>query len=484
MPAVSVTPADWAALRARITGEVVVQGSPGYDQARKPAIARFQDARPRAVVFCATAEDVAEALAVARRSGLPAVPRSGGHCFAGRSSGPGMVIDVTPMRSVSVTDRVTTGAVTTGELPTGEVATGEVATGGVTTGAVTTIGAGARLGEVYDALGAHGLTIPAGCGPGVGIAGLTLGGGLGILGRTHGLTCDSLLAARVVLADGSAITCDGGQASDLFWALRGAGHGTFGVVTTLDIRTGPEPDTTAFHLTWRYEHAERVIRAWQDWAPAAPGELAASLLITASGARPLEVNVFGAMLGGEAATVRMLGELKVHDPATAYTEPMPYRDTKRYLAELGDQMTAAVPEAGHSFVKSEFFRRPLPDGAVAALVAGLGRDLRPGQARELDFSPWGGAYNRVAADATAFPHRDALFLLKQAVTVSPADDQAAARDWLARSWAAAHPWGTGGAYPNFPDPDLPDPDRAYYLGNYDRLREVKARYDPAGFFGR
>jgi berberine-like enzyme len=182
--------------------------------------------------------------------------------------------------------------------------------------------------------------------------------------------------------------------------------------------------------------------------------------------------------------VRMLGELKVHDPATAHTRPMPYRDTKRYLAGLGDQMTAAVPEAGHSFVKSEFFRRPLPDGAVAALVAGLGRDLRPGQARELDFSPWGGAYNRVAADATAFPHRDALFLLKQAVTVSPADDQAAARDWLARSWAAVHPWGTGGAYPNFPDPGLEDPGHAYYLGNYDRLRQVKARYDPAGFFGR
>src|SRR5689334_16003954 len=473
MPAVSVTPADWAALRARITGEVVVQGSPGYDQARQPAIARFQDARPQAVVFCATAEDVAEALAVARRSGLPAVPRSGGHCFAGRSSGPGMVIDVTPMRSVSVAGGVTTGEVTTGEVTTGEV----------TTGGVATIGAGARLGEVYDALGGQGLTIPAGCGPGVGIAGLTLGGGLGILGRTYGLTCDSLLAARVVLADGSAIACDGSQASDLFWALRGAGHGTFGVVTSLDFRTVPEPATTAFHLTWPYEHAERVIRAWQDWAPAAPGELAASLLITASGARPPEVNVFGAMLGSEAATVRMLGELKVPDPATAHTRPMPYRDTKRYLAGLGDQMTAAVPEAGHSFVKSEFFRRPLPGGAVAALVAGLGRDLRPGQARELDFSPWGGAYNRAAADATAFPHRDALFLLKQAVTVSPADDQAAAGDWLARSWAAVHPWGTGGAYPNFPDPELTDPGHAYYLGNCDRLREVKARYDPAGFFG-
>src|SRR5690349_7422433 len=304
MPAVSPTPADWAALRAKIAGEVVVQGSPGYDQARQPAIARFRDARPQAIVFCATADDVAEALAMARRSGLPDVPRSGGHCFAGRSSGPGIVIDVTPMRSVSVT------------------------------GGVATIGAGARLGAVYVALAGQGLTIPAGCGPDVGIAGLTLGGGLGILGRTHGLTCDSLLAARIVLADGQTVAGDDSHAGDLFWALRGAGNGTFGVVTSLDFRTVPEPATTAFHLTWPYDHAERVIRAWQDWAPAAPGELAASLLITASGTRPPAVNVFGAMLGDEAATRRLLGELAAPDPATIDSKPMPYRDAKRYLAEL------------------------------------------------------------------------------------------------------------------------------------------------------
>ena len=447
----SPSPADWAALQARIAGEVVTPGSPGYDQARRPAIARFRDARPQAVVFCATDGDVAETLAVARRSGLPAVPRSGGHCFAGGSSGPGIVIDVTPMRSVSVT------------------------------GGVARIGAGARLGQVYDALAGQGLTIPAGCGPDVGIAGLTLGGGLGILGRTHGLTCDSLLAARVVQADGQTVACNASHAADLFWALRGAGHGTFGVVTALDFRTVPQPAATAFHLTWPYDRAERVLRAWQDWAPAAPGGLAASLLITAASGRAPEVNVFGAMLGDEVTTTRLLGDLAAPDPATVHAKTWPYRDAKRYLAELGDQMTAGVPEAGDSFVRSEFFRRPLPDGAVAALVASIGRDLRPGQARELDFSPWGGAYNRVAADATAFPHRDAMFLLKQAVTV-PRSGQAAARDWLGRSWAAVHPWGSGGAYPNFPDPDLADPGRAYYLGNYERLRQVKERYDPGGFF--
>jgi hypothetical protein len=189
---------DWVALQGAIAGEVVRPGSPGYERARKPAIARFHDSRPEAVVFCASAGDVSEAIVAARRFGLAAVARSGGHCFAGTSSTAGMVIDVTPMRSVSVA------------------------------GGVATTGAGARLGAVYEALDGEGLTIPAGCGPDVGIAGLTLGGGLGILGRRYGLTCDGLLAARVVRADGRVIECDGDHASDLFWALRGAGTGTFG----------------------------------------------------------------------------------------------------------------------------------------------------------------------------------------------------------------------------------------------------------------
>jgi FAD/FMN-containing dehydrogenase len=464
--AANPSPADWAALQDAITGEVMKPGSPGYDEARRPAIARFRDSRPQAVVFCATAGDVAEALSVARRFRLPAVPRSGGHCFAGRSSTAGMVIDVTPMRSVSVAD-------------------GPATTGSTTTGSAT-IGAGARLGEVYDALAGHGLTIAAGCGPGVGIAGLALGGGLGILGRRYGLTCDQLLAARVVRADGQLTACDDDHASDLFWGLRGGGTGTFGVVTSLTLRTVPAPAGTVFHLTWPHDHAGRVIRAWQEWAPAGPDELAASLLITAAGTGVPAVNVFGALLGGEATAARLLGGLATAigtDPLSAHARSMASRDIKRYLAELGDHMSGGGPEEGHSFVKSEFFSRPLPDGAVAALVAGFGRDRRPGQARELDFSPWGGAYNRVSAQATAFPHRDARFLLKHSVTVSPAGDRPAARGWLARSWAAVHPWGTGGAYPNFPDPDLPDPGRACYLGNYDRLRQVKARYDPDGFFG-
>jgi FAD/FMN-containing dehydrogenase len=211
--------ADWDALERVIDGDVVLPGSPDYDPLRKPAIPRFHDVPPQAVVLCRSPADVAETIRLARRTGLPTATRSGGHCFAGHSSTDGIVVDVTPMRSVS--------------------GSGEVAT----------VGAGARLGAVYDALAEHDLTIPAGCGPTVGIAGLTLGGGLGILGRSHGLTADHLLAAQVVLADGRVVDCDQQRDPELFWALRGAGGGS-----------------SAWSRPWRSAPSRRPRRPASTWS--------------------------------------------------------------------------------------------------------------------------------------------------------------------------------------------------------------------------
>jgi FAD/FMN-containing dehydrogenase len=454
---VSVAPPAWSALERALAGEVILPGSPGYVGASTPAIPRFDLVRPAAVVRCRTPEDVAETLAFARRSGLTTAARSGGHCFAWRSTTRGIVIDVTPMTSVSLS------------------------------GEVATIGAGTRLAEVYDTLAAQGRTIAAGCGPTVGIAGLTLGGGLGILGRRHGLTCDQLLGARVVLADGHVVDCDQHHHEDLFWVLRGAGAGDFGVVTSLVFRTVPAPAANCFRLTWPPAQAAALIGAWQEWAPDAPDELAASLLLVvpADLEQPPVVNVFGSMLGDEGDLAPLLEDLVQRagvDPPSATQVHLPLREAKRYLAEHGpgdDQ-----PD-GHPFSKSEFFRRSLPTEAVGALVEHLVTERVAGESRELDFSPWGGAYNRVEPDATAFVHRRERFLLKHAAVVGPATPVAgrqAARRWLADSWATVHPWGTGGVYPNFPDPDLEDPLRAYHGANLDRLLQVKRLYDPEGFF--
>ena len=409
----------------------------------RPALARFRDIQPEAVVACRTPQDVAAGFEYAEASGLPVAVRSGGHCFAGRSSTDGVLIDVSLLDGVAVAD------------------------------GRATIGAGALLGDIYDALDAHGVTIPAGCGTDVGIAGLTLGGGLGILGRLHGLTSDALRAAEVVLPDGRQVRCDEHEEPDLFWALRGAGGGRFGVVTTLHFATVPAPEMTAFETFW--DDPAALIARWQAWGPDAPDALAASLLITAG--EDLEVKVFGAYAGPEAEARELVAALG--EPLSSAFQAGSAREAKRFLAGLGGAGDGDGEE-GHAYLRSEFFAASLSAGAIDALVAELAGG---GFTRELDFSPWGGAYTRTPVEASAFAHRDARFLLKHGAVVAPGGPVDDARAWLDRSWAITHPFGTGGVYPNFPEDGL-DPWAPEYLGaNRERLLALKRRYDPEGVLG-
>jgi hypothetical protein len=449
----------WRNLTAALEGELVLPGSRRYDEVRRPQIPRFHEVRPQAVVLSRTTEDVAEAVAFARRSDIEVAVRSGGHDFAGRSSGPGMVLDLSPMHSLEVSD------------------------------GLAIVGPGFRLGELYAALAEHGLTIPAGCGATVGIGGQALGGGLGLLGRSRALTSDQLVAAQVVLADGRVVECDEQRHEDLFWALRGAGARGLGVVTRLTLRTLPEPAATAFHVKWPHERASALIATWQQWSPPGPDALAASLLVTVGGEAGTDpvVHLFGSMIGSERETAALLDEfasLAGAPPASSERAHMRYGSLKSHLAERGpgDQ----EDEDGRPYMKSEFFRAPLPSGTVEELVERFVQGRRPGEARKLDFMPWGGAYNRVPADATAFPHREELFLLEHSVVVPAGFDATAtegARAWLSDSWELVHPSGSGGVYANFPDPDLPDEERAYWGDNLERVRRVKEKYDPEGVLG-
>jgi FAD/FMN-containing dehydrogenase len=459
---------DWEALRRRIDGEVALPGSPAYQASPPPFNARFHDVRSAAIVSCRSPQDVGEAIAFAGRHGLQIATRAGGHSFAAHSSTQGVLIDVTPMLSVTVA------------------------------GGVATVGAGARLGEVYEALQAHDLAIPGGTCPPVGVAGLTLGGGLGILGRKHGVTSDHLVGAEVVLADGRILQCDDHHEQDLFWALRGAGAGNFGVVTRLVFRAVPAPSsTTNVQLAWPFADAAAVVQAWQRWAPTAPDELAASLKITTGDDpdQPPAVDVYSAFHGSRADAARLVEELIAEvgsDPAAAALTPMTWQQTRRFWAELGNpgeepggSSVPQPPDVPCLYAKSEFFARPLPPEAVGALLEAFGEGRTSGESRELDFMPWGGAYNRRPPDATAFVHRDQLFQLKHAAVVgvdAPPANQAAAHRAATRSWASVHPWGSGRVFQNFADPDLEHWADAYYGPNYPRLVGVKARYDPANRF--
>jgi len=434
---------DLAEFRTSLDGELFSPDCPGYEAVRRPANVAYQDARPRLVVLCRSVSDVVRAVRYARATGDRIAPRGGGHCFAGRSTTDGIVLDLSGLDRVGVSDD-----------------------------RVVTIGAGARLGPVYAALRAHGLTLPAGCGPTVGIAGLTLGGGIGLLGREYGLTCDRLIGAQVVLADGRIVDCDKVREPDLFWALRGAGGGQFGVVTSLRFDPIPEPVTTRVEAHWPDIPAGELVSAWQAWAPDAPDELTVNLTLESAPGAPARATLFGAATLKAGPTRKLLGEftgLSGAVPALELRAGVPYHQLKHTFADLD----APNPPGRAARLRSEFFARAMSHRTLASLLSQLDTPGAMGR-RRLTLTAMGGAYNRVTADATAFAHRGERFLLEH--IADPADP------WVDRSWATAHADGSGHVYPNFPDPRLDDWPAAYHAGNYPRLAAVKNAYDPHRFF--
>jgi FAD/FMN-containing dehydrogenase len=404
---------------------------------------RYGEVRPAAIAQCSSAADVVEVIAKARSTGMPVVPRSGGHCFAGRSSTTGIVLDVSPMASIAIAD------------------------------GVASVGAGVRLPALYDALDAAGMTIPAGCGLTVGIAGLVLGGGIGLLGRLHGLTSDKLSAAEMVLADGSVVRCSPEEHADLWWAIRGSGGGQFGVVTRLWFTGVPSPTAHRLHLTWPRDHAVAVVDAWQRWAPYSPDEVNVAVKVTREG-----VHVFGLVLDDLDQVDRLVVAVGSEPSSTAVAR-MPYRELKRSVVGLGD-VESAMPRLTVS--KSCFFEDSLPGTTWREVLTNLGD-------AELNLTPMGGEYNRHGLDWSAFAHRDQAFLLELVAGVPLPTGEAALqaaesglRSTLAELFAPLQAFSSGRVYVNFPDPTLEDPLTAYHGENLDRLLTVKQTYDPDGFF--
>ncbi|WP_199785941.1 MULTISPECIES: FAD-binding oxidoreductase [Actinomycetes] len=379
------------------------------------------------VVRCHSVSEVVQVMAYAASTGARTVPRGGGHCFVDRCRSNGIVVDLSGMDRIAVDDS-----------------------------GVATIGAGARLGAVYAALHESGRTIPAGCGDTVGIAGLTLGGGIGLLGRQYGLTCDRLVGAQVVLADRTVVECDERRESDLFWALRGAGGGQFGIVTELRFATVPEPPVCRIEGNWADGN---LVQAWQDWAPDAPDGFTANLIVQEG-----RTTLFGASTLPPAETRGLLREFTARAGVLYAIDirlDVPYSLVKPTFSTLD-------PAGEPRRVRSEFFARPMTDRTTGELLRGLTGN------RRLAFTAMGGAYNRVAEEATAFAHRGERFLLEE---VGDLGDP-----WVDDAWTTAHAEGSGRVYPNFPDLALENPHRAYHAGNLPRLAAVKKSCDPHRVF--
>lgn len=465
-----MTAADWEVLRSRLAGTLRLPSDAGYAAASQLFNRRFDGLHPAAVVGAASVGDVQAAVGFARAHRLPVAARAGGHSYVGASAGPGLVVDLRPLAGVAVR------------------------------GASATVGAGAALVDVYAQLAAKGLSVPGGSCPTVGLAGLALGGGQGVVGRAYGLTCDAIIAAQVVLADGRVVTVSADSEPDLFWALRGAGAG-FGVVTALTMRTQPTTGlATSFHA-FPWSAAADVLGAWTAHLPAADRTVWSTchLLATADGAGPT-VTVSCVRVGPSAGLRTALGPFLAavgRAPTAASYRDRSYLDTMLLEAGCADTTVAGCHLAGRTpggtlprdaFVAaSDFFTAPVPAGRAAALAGAVedrqrDRSLGVGGAA---FDTWGGAIGDVAPSATAFVHRNAAYGAQYTASWAdtPGDGpQAANQASLAAVKATLAGSATGAAYQNYADPTLPDPLDAYYGANLPRLRQVKAAYDPDHLF--
>jgi FAD/FMN-containing dehydrogenase len=433
---------------------VFQRGAAGFLTAAHVYNERFDAVLPSAVARPLDTEDVRDAVRWAVAWNVPMRARSGGHSYAGYSTlKGGVVFDLRNLSGVSVNRRAGTA----------------------------TVGAGAQLIDVYAGLARGGATIPAGSCPSVGIAGVTLGGGMGLAARKFGLSTDNLLAATLVTADGQVRQVNDRTDSSLMWALRGGGGGNFGIVTQFTFRVHALPASAAYFLVyWPWSSASDAIAAWQSWAPNARDELTSILHLNAGGGQT-SINVSGQYFGRSADLPRLLAPLTAVPGASVFSGDQDYLGLQlRWAGCLGTPFAAChtvgtraggmLPRKSFN-AKSDYVTKALPSAAREVLVAALQqRAGQPGTGAIL-LDSYGGAINRVAPGATAFAHRNALFCM-QYLTYDGGGG------WLSGTWNRLRPYVSGMAYQNYIDAALPGWQRAYYGSNYTRLLEVRRRVDP------
>ena len=442
-------------LSDQIRGEVITAEDPAYDEARS-VYNGMHDRRPRAVVRVLDEADVMAALAWARERELPVAVRGGSHSVPGYGTcDDGVVIDLGAIRNIRI-DPATRRA---------------------------RVGGGAVLGDLDHAGYPFGLATPAGFFSTTGVAGLMLGGGIAAyLGRKHGLTCDNLVSADVVTADGRRVTASEASQPDLFWALRGGG-GNFGVVTSMELALHPVKDIVGGPMFFELEAAADIMRFFRDYLKASPRELGGFVGFHIAPPLPFIpedrhgepfIAVVTCWSGDPAAAGDVLNPIREVGPLVAeHVDTMPY-------PALQSAFDGLLPPGLHQYWKSDFVDE-LTDDAIAVHVEHGSRV--PSVTSTMHLYPTDGAVHDVDADATAFAHRDADFALN-IVGAWPADGDAEGHlAWVKDYYRAVHPHsGYEGAYTNFAAGDDQARVRESYGPAYDRLARVKAEWDPANVF--
>jgi FAD/FMN-containing dehydrogenase len=440
--------------RSTLRGNLLQPGDPGYDGARALWNAMI-DKRPALIACCTGTADVLSAVAFARSQQLPLAVRAGGHNIAGNAlCDDGLVIDLTCMRSVHVDPDA----------------------------AVAWVGGGATLRDMDHETQAFGLATPLGINSTTGVAGLTLGGGFGWLSRMYGLTVDNLLGAEVITADGQRRHTSAQEEPDLFWAIRGGG-GNFGVVTQFEFalhRVGPM--VTAGLIVFPFAQAREVLLQYRNLVDQLPDAMSVWAVLRKAPPLPFlppEVH------GQDIVALAVFSPL-APDDAAPHIEPI-----RRFGRVLGEHV-GAMPYAAweqifdpllapgaRNYWKSHNFAE-LRDEAIDVVVRYAGSVPTP--QTEIFLGLIGGKANALPPDATAYPHRNVLYAMNvHGRWTDPADDTRCV-SWARDFFAAAKPYSAGSVYINFITQDEGGRIREAYGGNYDRLQQLKTRYDPGNLF--
>jgi FAD/FMN-containing dehydrogenase len=435
-------------------GKLIQPGDADYDEARAVWNGMI-DRKPAAIVQCADVDDVINAVNLARENDLMISIKGGGHGVAGRSvCDDGLMIDFSSMKFVKVDPEARTA----------------------------TVEPGATLADLDAATQKHGLATTGGLVSETGVAGLTLGGGVGYLARKYGLTVDNLISADVVTADGKLIHASDDENPDLMWALRGGG-GNFGIVTSFEFKlheVGPEVLTA--QIFYPMEDAEGVLRAYRDFAAEAPDEMACYAL--AVNVPPMEpfpeeyhmktaIVLVACYVGDTKEGKKLLESLqKLGEPVFQVVGQMPY-------VALQQSFDKGAPKGGRYYWKAHYMEG-LPDEAIKKFVENV--DPLPGPFSLVGIEPMGGAISRVKPSSTAFPDRNAVFGMGIWSGWTEASDDEKAIEWTREFHKAMEPYSTGGVYANYLDRDDDDRVKDAFGVNHDRLRKIKAKYDPDNFF--
>ncbi len=440
-------------LKNRLRGEIIQPGDEGYDDARKVYNAMI-DRRPALIARCADAADVIAAVNFGRENNMLTAVRGGGHNGAGLGiCDDGLVIDLSGIKYTRVNPEART----------------------------VRVGGGCTWGDVDHATHAFGLATPTGIISTTGVGGLTLGGGIGHLTRKCGLTIDNLLAADLVLADGSFVTASADENEDLYWAIRGGG-GNFGVVTSFLFRSHPISTVYAGPMLWDLEQATEVMQWYREFSPSAPEDVNGFFaFLTVPPGPPFPEHLHNRKMCGVVwcftgpldqaeevfKPIRSFGP-----PALDLVGPMPY--------PMLQSMFDGLYPPGHQWYWRADFVNELSDEAIALHVK-YGSEM-PTMQSSMHMYPINGAAHRVGNDETAWAYRDANW----AEVIVGVDPDPANNDriisWTKDYWDALHPYSAGGAYVNFMMDEGQERVQATYGDNYERLVAIKNKYDPTNLF--